>query len=46
VQTLSERWGLERVRDGGTRVWAQLSRAPVVAVSEQNGTRPSPAVTA
>jgi anti-sigma regulatory factor (Ser/Thr protein kinase) len=31
VQTLSERWGLERVWDGGTRVWAHLSRAPVGA---------------
>jgi anti-sigma regulatory factor (Ser/Thr protein kinase) len=45
VQTLSERWGLERVRDGGTRVWAQLSRAPVVP-SRDNGTQPSTAVTA
>lgn len=25
VQALSERWGLERVAGGGTRVWAQLS---------------------
>lgn len=25
VQTLSERWGLERVAAGGTRVWAQLA---------------------
>jgi serine/threonine-protein kinase RsbW len=31
VQTLSERWGMERVADGGTRVWAQLARAPVAA---------------
>jgi anti-sigma regulatory factor (Ser/Thr protein kinase) len=27
VQTLSERWGLERVAAGGTRVWAQLASA-------------------
>jgi anti-sigma regulatory factor (Ser/Thr protein kinase) len=27
VQTLSERWGVERLT-GGTRVWAQLSRSP------------------
>jgi anti-sigma regulatory factor (Ser/Thr protein kinase) len=31
VQALSERWGLERVAAGGTRVWAQLSRAPLRA---------------
>jgi anti-sigma regulatory factor (Ser/Thr protein kinase) len=28
VQGLCERWGLERVAAGGTRVWAQLARAP------------------
>jgi anti-sigma regulatory factor (Ser/Thr protein kinase) len=28
VGGLSESWGLERVAAGGTRVWAQLSRAP------------------
>jgi anti-sigma regulatory factor (Ser/Thr protein kinase) len=28
VQALSERWGMERVAEGGTRVWAQLARAP------------------
>jgi anti-sigma regulatory factor (Ser/Thr protein kinase) len=27
VQALSERWGVERVAIGGTRVWAQLARA-------------------
>ena len=27
VQALCERWGLERVAAGGTRVWAQLARA-------------------
>ena len=31
VQALSERWGLERVAAGGTRVWAQLARAPLGA---------------
>jgi anti-sigma regulatory factor (Ser/Thr protein kinase) len=33
VQTLSERWGMERVAQGGTRVWAQLARAPLIAPS-------------
>jgi anti-sigma regulatory factor (Ser/Thr protein kinase) len=28
VAALSERWGLERVATGGTRVWAQLLRTP------------------
>jgi anti-sigma regulatory factor (Ser/Thr protein kinase) len=28
VASLSERWGLERVAAGGTRVWAQLLRTP------------------
>jgi signal transduction histidine kinase len=27
VQVLSERWGVERVARGGTRIWAQLARA-------------------
>ena len=27
VQALSERWGVERVARGGTRIWAQLPRA-------------------
>jgi anti-sigma regulatory factor (Ser/Thr protein kinase) len=43
VQMLSERWGLERAREGGTRVWAQLSRSAVGASdahSGANGTRP------
>jgi anti-sigma regulatory factor (Ser/Thr protein kinase) len=43
VQRLSERWGLERAREGGTRVWAQLSRSAVGASdahSGANGTRP------
>jgi serine/threonine-protein kinase RsbW len=30
VQKLSERWGLERTAASGTRVWAQLSCAPVI----------------
>ena len=33
VQTLSERWGVERAARGGTRVWAQLPRAPVTALA-------------
>jgi anti-sigma regulatory factor (Ser/Thr protein kinase) len=33
VQTLSERWGVERAARGGTRVWAQLARAPLTAVA-------------
>ena len=33
VQALSERWGMERVAEGGTRVWAQLARAPLAAPS-------------
>ena len=31
VQMLSERWGLERVFAGGTRVWVQLACAPPLA---------------
>lgn len=31
VQTLSERWGLERAAAGGTRVWAQLASAALIA---------------
>jgi serine/threonine-protein kinase RsbW len=31
VQTLSERWGLERIASGGTRVWAQIALAPAAA---------------
>jgi serine/threonine-protein kinase RsbW len=31
VERLSERWGLERSVDTGTRVWAQLPRGPVLA---------------
>jgi len=47
VQALSERWGLERVVAGGTRVWAQLPRAPLVAPapaesSDARGARSSP----
>jgi serine/threonine-protein kinase RsbW len=49
VQMLSERWGLERACEGGTRVWAQLSRAPAGAADAHvgaNGTRPLTAGTA
>lgn len=28
VQRLSERWGLERIATGGTRVWAQIAPGP------------------
>ena len=28
VQALSERWGLERAPEGGTRVWARLALRP------------------
>jgi len=31
VQALSERWGIERSLQGGTRVWAQLSDAVAAA---------------
>jgi anti-sigma regulatory factor (Ser/Thr protein kinase) len=31
VGTFSERWGLERIAGGGTRVWAQLARAPAAS---------------
>jgi serine/threonine-protein kinase RsbW len=31
VRALSERWGLEQVAAGGTRVWAQLRRVPRAA---------------
>ncbi len=49
VQTLSERWGLERACEGGTRVWAQLSRARAGAADAHvgtNGARPLTAGTA
>jgi hypothetical protein len=36
VQALSERWGLERVAAGGTRVWAQIPRM-VQAPAEPSG---------
>jgi anti-sigma regulatory factor (Ser/Thr protein kinase) len=47
VQKLSERWGLERVAAGGTRVWAQLASAPLIAPapaepSNVGGARSSP----
>jgi serine/threonine-protein kinase RsbW len=31
VEALSERWGVERIAAGGTRVWAQLPHAPLTA---------------
>jgi anti-sigma regulatory factor (Ser/Thr protein kinase) len=31
VQTLSDRWGVERSAHSGTRVWAQLPRTPLTA---------------
>jgi serine/threonine-protein kinase RsbW len=31
VQTLSDRWGIERSAHTGTRVWAQLQRTPLTA---------------
>ena len=34
VSAFSERWGLERVAAGGTRVWAQLAYAPAASVAE------------
>jgi anti-sigma regulatory factor (Ser/Thr protein kinase) len=38
VRALSERWGLEQVAAGGTRVWAQLPRVPTAApASAQDG---------
>jgi anti-sigma regulatory factor (Ser/Thr protein kinase) len=33
VQTLSRRWGVERVADSGTRVWAELQHAPRATAS-------------
>jgi anti-sigma regulatory factor (Ser/Thr protein kinase) len=39
VQGLSERWGLERVAAGGTRVWARLARAPAPTPAEASGCR-------
>ena len=33
VRALAERWGLEQGAGGGTRVWAQLSRAPLTATA-------------
>src|SRR4051794_26411700 len=38
VQALSERWGIERALQGGTRVWAQLSNAvPATAPAWDRG---------
>jgi anti-sigma regulatory factor (Ser/Thr protein kinase) len=38
VQELSERWGLERAADGGTRVWVYLLRAPLTSQRHGAGT--------
>jgi anti-sigma regulatory factor (Ser/Thr protein kinase) len=46
VQMLSERWGLERACEGGTRVWAQLSRGPVGASDAHSGANGTRAFTA
>ena len=35
VQMLSERWGVERLAAGGSKVWAQLSRAPRTGHSDR-----------
>jgi anti-sigma regulatory factor (Ser/Thr protein kinase) len=37
VQMLSQRWGVERLAGGGTRVWAQLARAGGVSAGGANG---------
>ncbi len=37
VQKLSERWGLERVTAGGTRVWAQIASPPLIAPAPPSG---------
>jgi anti-sigma regulatory factor (Ser/Thr protein kinase) len=42
VQMLSERWGVERLAVGGTRVWAQLPRARVAAADSANGNGSGP----
>ena len=39
VHGLCERWGLERVATGGTRVWAQLARASAPAAAEASRRR-------
>ena len=39
VHGLCERWGLERVAAGGTRVWAQLARASAPASAAASGCR-------
>ena len=39
VQTLSERWGVERLAAGGTQVWAQLLRAPRAGATDASAAR-------
>jgi anti-sigma regulatory factor (Ser/Thr protein kinase) len=37
VQMLSERWGVERLAEGGTQVWAQIPRAPGLSAGGPDG---------
>jgi len=41
VQTLSERWGLERVAAGGTLVWVQLPRTTPERAGDQSTSPPT-----
>jgi anti-sigma regulatory factor (Ser/Thr protein kinase) len=43
VQALSDRWGIERALQGGTRVWAQLSATASPAGPDTGEATPSPA---
>jgi len=45
VHTLSERWGVERAVNGGTRVWAYVLQAPLAA-DDLPRSREAPNVTA
>jgi anti-sigma regulatory factor (Ser/Thr protein kinase) len=43
VEMLSERWGVERLADGGTQVWAQVARTEGAHHPSGNGSgRPAP----
>jgi anti-sigma regulatory factor (Ser/Thr protein kinase) len=42
VHMLSERWGVERLAQGGTQVWAQLPRARNNAAESPNGNGSGP----
>ena len=46
VQTLSERWGHERLSAGGTLVWAQLARTTPSAPTTSDPGHARPALTA